>query len=226
MDEQIQQPVARPGFSVSPLHIVIIALLVIILGGLAYLIWQQVIDQAGVREQLTIAEQGKASLTAELTETKRLLDEEKAKPVATPAITDEVIYQSEQDNFRIVTTPDCKGVFAVRPGSPMPEYRATARYDISLANSASEWYGKPFRALLKIDSEELLTLQADPKSKNDMALNSLSLGDSTPIYVSPERDFRLFGFLDGDGPALEELQNPTRTGSCRYVVQAVPVLGE
>lgn len=226
MDEQIQAAPPQPTparSSISPMHIVILVLLVLSVAGISAMIWLQVIDR-NTQDRLAEAQRVERDLKAELETTKQQLETEKTEPVS--PITDEVIFQSEQDKFRIVTTPDCKGVFAVKPGEPSPDYKATASYGIYLTKADSYWSTNPFAVLLTIDTEDVKALQADPKNKDNMDIGRLTIEDSTKIHVSPVRDIRLFGFLGGDGPAAEEFQNVTRTGSCRYVIQAMPTLGE
>ena len=219
MDSQLP---AQPTRSApSAMHIVLLTMSFIMLCGIGYLVWQ--IGILASKPVPVVTDDDSARLRTELAESQRMLAAEKAK---SSPINDVVIYQSEQHRFRVVTAPSCENVFDVRPGTAMPDLRATARYDIFLKNPASTWSRNPFRALLVIDSEELATLKASPSSQNDIALNSISELDSTAVYLSPERNFRIYGFLGGDGPSPDELQNASKTGSCLYFVQAIPTLGE
>jgi len=215
-------PVQTPRSGPSAMHIILITLSLITLCGIGYLVWQMSV-LATKPAEVAVTDDESSRLRTELAESQRMLAEEKAKPAA---ITDVVVYESKEHNFRVVTAPSCENVFTVRPGAAMPEYHATARYDVFLKDPASEWSRNPFRALLVIDSEELATLQASPAGKNDIAVNSLDVHSSTAVYLSPERDFRVYGFLGGDGPSPDELQNSSRTGSCLYFVQAIPKLGQ
>ncbi len=220
MDTQL--PVQAPRSGPSAMHVILVLMSLITLCGIGYLVWQLTV-LSSKSAQVAVADAELSRLRNELSENQKMLTEEKAKA---PTITDVVVYQSEQHRFRVVTTPSCENVFTVRPGTAMPDLRAVARYDIFLKDTASAWSRNPFRALLVIDSEDLATLKASPAGANDIAANSLSELDSTSVYLSPERDFRVYGFLGGDGPSPDELQNSTKTGSCRYVVQAIPTLGE